>query len=176
MFTLHQFLGVFTFHDSARSAQWKWALSGTRQNLASRMSTTALHRFTSLKAKLQCCWQANNVPRRCRPNHQPKSYLDKDKTKCVDKDKEPLGQFHAAATPHPTARWYPMQPSQVSSCLCAKRRNDQYWERPDNMNDEQRKHISVLINATIFYSTHQGESKALAELMLTFKTWLKRNW
>ena len=30
-----------------------------------------------------------------------KKYLDKDQTKCVNKDKAPLGQFHAAVMPLP---------------------------------------------------------------------------
>ena len=52
------------------------------------------------------------------------------------------------------------------TCLGAKRRNDQYWKKPDNMSydSEQRKHFTVLINSTIFSSTDQGGSKALADI------------
>ena len=65
-------------------------MSGTRHILASRMSATALHKFTLRKnfILLHAGLQANNVPRFCRQwGHQSKKYLDNDKTKCVDKDK-----------------------------------------------------------------------------------------
>ena len=86
---LYQFKCVLTFHDSARSAQLRWAMSGTRHILTSCISATALlvYRFTLRKIffLLHSGLQADNVPRFCRQwHHQPKKYL---KTKCVDKNK-----------------------------------------------------------------------------------------
>ena len=54
---LYQFLGVFTFQDGARSAQLKWAMSGTRHILAFRMSgRLALLSTDSHCAKFSVCF------------------------------------------------------------------------------------------------------------------------
>jgi len=58
--------------------------------------------------------------------------------------------------------------------LGAKRRHDQYWAMPDNMSDEQRKDITVLIDSSIFNSTDQGGSKALNDIQDLIQKKLKK--
>ena len=116
----YQFLGVFTFHNSARSAQLMWATSGTCHILASHMPATALHRFVSRKnfILLYAGSQANNVPRFCRQwHHQPNKYLDKDKTECVDKDKVLIPRSGEAA-PTPCSR--PSRRNDATPVLCSR--------------------------------------------------------
>ena len=108
---LYQFLGVFTFYDSAGSAQFNWAMSGTRHTLVSRVRhcSPQVHVDQSkIFVLLHADLQAKNVPRHCRQwHHQPKKHLDivdKDTTECVEKDKAPIPRRGDAP---PTPRWRP---------------------------------------------------------------------
>ena len=69
------------------------------------MSSSALYKFTLRKnfVLLHADLQADNVPRFCRQwRHQAKTYLDKDKTECIDKDKALIPRpHHALLTPLP---------------------------------------------------------------------------